>query len=189
MEHAYAVTAWALSLQLEFRADCLKCLSTNNGDLRKLINEAVSGLNYPPCTNKKVMNKNIDEIVRDMLKDEYSYLSDGTGIKGNWIFDLLFFIKHLSIVNDQLPYQKWMVELVKLYQTNEEINVLGLLSMIDIIDIQDISNISDIPIISNSQKSLNVYTPKTIAYSKYKKPSVTPSLGGYSKLKRELLHK
>lgn len=37
LEHAYVVTAWALSLLPDIRADCMERLSTDKGDLRKLI--------------------------------------------------------------------------------------------------------------------------------------------------------
>ncbi len=36
LEHAYAVTAWALSLQPEIRIDCMEQLSTNNDELWKM---------------------------------------------------------------------------------------------------------------------------------------------------------
>ncbi len=63
LEHAYAVTAWALFLQPDIRTDCMECLSTDNGDLRKLIDDIVLQLHYPPCSNKKVASKSIDEII------------------------------------------------------------------------------------------------------------------------------
>ena len=37
LEHAYAVMAWALSLQLDIRVDCMEQLSINNRDLRKMV--------------------------------------------------------------------------------------------------------------------------------------------------------
>ncbi len=33
-EHAYAVTAWDLSLLHDIQADCMECLSYDNKDLR-----------------------------------------------------------------------------------------------------------------------------------------------------------
>ena len=53
LEHAYAVTAWALSLQPHIRIDCMEQLSTDNGDLRIMVDEVVLQLHYPPCPNKK----------------------------------------------------------------------------------------------------------------------------------------
>ncbi len=51
LKRSYSVTAWALSLQPDIQADCMELLSTDNGDLRKLVNEFVSQLHYPPCPN------------------------------------------------------------------------------------------------------------------------------------------
>ncbi len=42
LEHAYAKTAWALSLQPDIQADCMEQLSTDNGNLKKLVDEVVS---------------------------------------------------------------------------------------------------------------------------------------------------
>ncbi len=39
LEHAYAVMAWALSLQPDIRADCMEWLSKENGVLRKTVDE------------------------------------------------------------------------------------------------------------------------------------------------------
>ncbi len=48
LEHAYVVTAWALSLIPDIiGADCMEHLNTNNRALRKLIDEVVSWLHYP----------------------------------------------------------------------------------------------------------------------------------------------
>ncbi len=63
LEHAYAVSAWALSLLHEVRTDCMERLSTNNRDQRKLVGEVVSRLHYPPCPNKNVASKSIDELI------------------------------------------------------------------------------------------------------------------------------
>ncbi len=46
LDHAFAVTSWALSLQAEIQADCMEQLSTDNGDLRKLVDEVVSQFHY-----------------------------------------------------------------------------------------------------------------------------------------------
>ena len=78
MEHAYAVTVWALSLQPDIRADCMECLSTDKGDLRKLIDEVVSNLHHPPCPNKKVASKSIDEII-DIFWKEFKHFTYRTG--------------------------------------------------------------------------------------------------------------
>ncbi len=56
LEHAYAVTACALSLQPEIQADCIEQLRTDNGNRWKMADEVVSWLHYPPCPNKKVVN-------------------------------------------------------------------------------------------------------------------------------------
>ncbi len=63
LEHEYAVKTWALSLQPNIQADCMECLSIENGDISKTVNEVVSQLHYPLCPNKKVTNKSIDEII------------------------------------------------------------------------------------------------------------------------------
>ncbi len=42
LEHAYAVTAWALNVQPDIQADCMEQLSTDNRDLRKMIDEVAS---------------------------------------------------------------------------------------------------------------------------------------------------
>ena len=76
MEHAYAVTAWALSLLPDIRADCMERFSTDNGDLRKLIDEVVSQLHYPPCPNKKVASKSIDEIIDIFGKNSNTLLTE-----------------------------------------------------------------------------------------------------------------
>ncbi len=55
LEHAYAVTAWALSLQPEIQADCTERLSTDSGDLRKMVDDVVSQLHYLPFPIKKVV--------------------------------------------------------------------------------------------------------------------------------------
>ncbi len=68
------MTAWASSLQPDIRADCNEHLSTDNGDLRKLIDEVVSQLHYPPCPNKKVMSKSIDEII-DIFWKEFKHFT------------------------------------------------------------------------------------------------------------------
>ena len=78
LEHAYAVTAWALSLLPNIRADCMERLSTDNGDLRKLIDEVVSCLHHPPCPNKKVASKSIDEII-DIFWKEFKHFTYRTG--------------------------------------------------------------------------------------------------------------
>ncbi len=52
LEHAYAVTAWTLSLYPEIHADCAERMSTDKGDLRKLIDEVVARLHTHPCLNK-----------------------------------------------------------------------------------------------------------------------------------------
>ncbi len=51
-EHAYAVMAWALSLQPDIWGDWMECLSTSNGDLKIKVNEVLSWLHYCPCLNK-----------------------------------------------------------------------------------------------------------------------------------------
>ncbi len=48
LEHEYTLTAWALSFQPDIRADCMEQLCTDNVNLRKLVNEVVSWLHYPP---------------------------------------------------------------------------------------------------------------------------------------------
>ncbi len=68
LDHAYAVTSWALSLQTEIQADCMEQLSTDIRDLRKLVDEVVSWLHYLPCPNKKMVNKSIDEIINVFWK-------------------------------------------------------------------------------------------------------------------------
>ncbi len=78
MEHAYAVTAWALSLLPDVRVDCMERLSADNGDLRKLIDEVISRLHHPPCPNKKVASKSIDEII-DIFWKEFKHFTYRTG--------------------------------------------------------------------------------------------------------------
>ncbi len=63
LEHAYAVTAWALSLHPEICADCAERMSTDKGDLRKLIDEVVAYLHTNPCPDKKVSTLSIDELI------------------------------------------------------------------------------------------------------------------------------
>ncbi len=57
LERAHAVTAWSLSLQPDIQAVCMEWLSTDNGDLRKLVDEVISWLHYPLCPNKKWWTK------------------------------------------------------------------------------------------------------------------------------------
>ncbi len=78
MEHAYAVTVWALSILPDIKADYMECLSTDNGDLRKLIDEVVSRFHHPPCPNKKVASKSIDEII-DIFWKEFKHFTYRTG--------------------------------------------------------------------------------------------------------------
>ncbi len=78
MEHAYAVTAWALSLLPDIRADCMERLSTDKGDLRRSIDEVISRLHHPPCPNKKVASKSIDEII-DIFWKEFKHFTYRTG--------------------------------------------------------------------------------------------------------------
>ncbi len=59
----YAVTVWALSLHPDIRANCMEQLSIDNGNCRKLMDEVVVKLHYPPCPNKKAVNKTVDEII------------------------------------------------------------------------------------------------------------------------------
>ncbi len=47
LEHACELTPWDLSIQPDIQADCMECLSTDNFDLKKLVDEVVSGLHYP----------------------------------------------------------------------------------------------------------------------------------------------
>ena len=84
MEHAYAVTAWALSLLPDIRADCMERLSTDKGDLRRLIDEVISHLHHPPCPNKKVARKSIDEIIDFFLERIQTFSLQ------NWPLQLLF---------------------------------------------------------------------------------------------------
>ncbi len=78
LENAYVVTAWALSLQHEIQADCMEQLSTDNGNLRKLVVGMVSWLHYPPCPNKKAVNKKFDEII-DIFWKEFKHFTYRTG--------------------------------------------------------------------------------------------------------------
>ena len=78
LEHAYAVTAWTLSLVPEIRIDCLERLSTDTGELWRMVDEVVSRLHYPPCPNKKVVNKTIDEIL-DIFWKEFKHFTYKTG--------------------------------------------------------------------------------------------------------------
>ncbi len=78
LEHAYAVTVWAFSLQHDIRADCMERLHTDNRDLRKLIDEVVSWLHHPPCPNKKVASKSINEII-DICWKEFKHFTYRTG--------------------------------------------------------------------------------------------------------------
>ncbi len=57
LEHSWSVMAWALSLQPDTQACCMEQLSTDNGDLRKMVDKVVSWLHYPPCPNKNVVNE------------------------------------------------------------------------------------------------------------------------------------
>ncbi len=52
LEHAYAVTAWALSFQPDIKAYCMERLSTDKSDLRKMVDEVVSTLHYRAQTKK-----------------------------------------------------------------------------------------------------------------------------------------
>ncbi len=36
-------------------------LSTDDGDIREILDEVILWLHYPPCPNKKVVNKSSDE--------------------------------------------------------------------------------------------------------------------------------
>ncbi len=72
LEHAYAVMTLAHSFQPEIQSDCMEQLGTDNGDLRKLVDEVVSWLHYPPCPNKKVVNICIDEII-DIFWNEFKH--------------------------------------------------------------------------------------------------------------------
>ncbi len=78
LEHGYAVTAWALSLHPDIRADCMERLSIDNGDLRRQMDEVVAKLHYPPCPNKKVVNKTVDEII-DIFWKEFKHFTNRTG--------------------------------------------------------------------------------------------------------------
>ncbi len=53
-------------------------LSTNNSDIRKMVKKVVSQLHYPPCPNKKVVNKSINEIIAIFWK-EFEHLTYRTG--------------------------------------------------------------------------------------------------------------
>ncbi len=76
LQHAYAVTAWALSLLPDIRADCMERLSTDNGDLRKLIDDIVLWLRYPPCSNKKVASKSMMKLLKFFGKNSNTLLSE-----------------------------------------------------------------------------------------------------------------
>ncbi len=52
LDHECAVTVWDISL-VPVCADCMQCLSIENGQLRKLVGEVVAWLYYVPCPNKK----------------------------------------------------------------------------------------------------------------------------------------
>ncbi len=86
LEHPYAVTVWALSLQLDIRIDCMEQLSTDNGDLRKMVDEVVSRLHYQPCPNKKVVNKTIDQILDIFLKElkHFIYKTGPYSYQSSW---------------------------------------------------------------------------------------------------------
>ncbi len=49
-------------------------LSTDKGDLRCLIDEVISRLHHPPCPNKKVASKSIDEII-DIFWKEFKHFT------------------------------------------------------------------------------------------------------------------
>ncbi len=57
-ENAHEVTEWTLFLPPDIQPDCMEYLSTDNVDLRKMVDEVVSWFYYPPCPNKKVAIKN-----------------------------------------------------------------------------------------------------------------------------------
>ncbi len=78
LEHVFVVTAWALCLQLDIRIDCMEQLSTDNRDLRNMVDEVVSQLHYPPCPNKKVVKKTTDEII-DIFWREFKHFTYRTG--------------------------------------------------------------------------------------------------------------
>ncbi len=78
LEHAYTVTAWALSVHPEICADCAERMSTDKGDSRKLIDEVVALLDTHPCLNKKVPTLSIDEII-DIFWKEFKHFINRSG--------------------------------------------------------------------------------------------------------------
>ncbi len=54
----------------------MECLSTDKGDLRHLIDEVISHLHHPPCPNKKVTNKSINEIIDIFGKNSSTLLTE-----------------------------------------------------------------------------------------------------------------
>lgn len=78
LEHAYTITAWTLSLHPEICADCADQMSTDNSDLRKLIDEVV-----PACTQLLVQTKKLQQkVLMTTLTFSGKILKDFTNCTG-----------------------------------------------------------------------------------------------------------
>ncbi len=64
----------------------MELLSTNNGDLRKMVDKVVSWLHYLPCPNKKAVNKTIYEIIDIFWKDfkHFTYRTGPYSHRSSW---------------------------------------------------------------------------------------------------------